>query len=190
MWRRPQNNPAVPIPTYYPDEGAETHSHSPRRRSYVSRGMGSSGNQVHNVSAALSAANTPVFPPTLSSLQKGPLTSTTSFMDPFSEAAYQQWVNTQGLHQQQHTVEPKSIWPSAVTRNISKQSTTDTSIASLPDYLSSTIPQNISSDPMNVSGPSQDDDIQLENLKVPTNTPTTLTDDRNSITGQSDTPPV
>lgn len=176
MWRRPQNNPAVPVPTYYPDDGADTHCHSPRRKSFVNRSLESSSGQMPSISAARSVTNPATFPPSVSTITKASSSSGTNFVDPFSEAAYQEWINSMGLHHQQHTVEPTAIWPGSAIRDSSKQSTSmDTSVASLPDFLAPSMTQNLSSDPMTLSGPSLDDEHHWDSLKVPTNTPTALT---------------
>lgn len=176
MWRRPLNNPAVPVPTYYPDEGADTHLHSPRRKSYVSRYVEGSGVQMSSISATLASTNPVPFPTPISMLSKGSSSSGTSLADPFSEAAYQEWINSLGLHQQQHTVEPTVIWPSTAMRDSSKQSaSTDTSMANVPDFLAPIITQNLNADPMADSAHFLDDDHHWSNLKAPTNTPTTLT---------------
>lgn len=176
MWRRPQNNPTVPVPTYYPDEGAETHCHSPRSKSFASRGLEGSSGQMSSISATLSGTSPASFAPPVSTTTKGPSSSGAGLSDPFSEAAYQEWISSLGLHHQQHTVEPTAIWPSSAMRNSSKQSastSTDASMANLPDLLAPAMPQNMSSDPMAISGPSLDDEHHWDSLKAPTNTPTT-----------------
>lgn len=178
MWRRPQNNPAVPVPTYYPDEGADTHCHSPRRKSFINRSLESSSGQMPNISAALSSANPAPFPPPVSALTNGSSSSGASLVDPFSEAAYQEWISSLGLHNQQHTVEPTAIWPESAVRNSSKQSdSTDTSMANLPEFLAPVMTQNLNPDAMAISGPSLEDEHHWDSLKVPTNTPTTLAGD-------------
>lgn len=178
MWQRPQSNPAVPVPTYYPDDGADTHCHSPRRKSFVSRNLESSSGQMSSISAALSGTNTSL-PHSVSTFTKDCSSSGAGFVDTFSEVAYQEWVSSLGLQQQQHVVEPTTIWPGTAVRNSSKQSTsTDTSMANLPDFLAPVLTQNLDSDPMAISGPSLDEENHWGNLKVPTNTPTALTGDR------------
>lgn len=133
-----------------------------------------SGTLTSQAATALSQAT---FPQNRSSFHKNPGTSSSGSMDPFSEAAYQEWVSSIGLQQQQqqHTIEPQEIWPSAITRNSSKQLGDDTSMPRLPDYLSHTIlGQSMETDPMSLSGPSLDEDGTMGSLKVPTNTPTTF----------------
>lgn len=109
-------------------------------------------------------------------------------MDPFSEAAYQEWANSMELQQQQqqqHTVEPNAIWPSANNRISCKPLGNGTGMSSLPDYFPSAIAQGIGSDPMSLSGPCFDDDHTMDNLKVPTNTPTTLMSGAHAASGMS-----
>lgn len=189
MWRRPQNNPAVPVPTYYPDDGADSHLHSPRRKSYVGRSTGSSGVPLSSISGTLTSHSAPqaTFPLSLSSFQNNPGISSSGSVDPFGEAAYQEWVSSMGLHQQQqqHTVEPQAIWPSTINRDGSKHLGSDASMPKIPDYLSPIIGQAFGADPMGLSGPSLEDDSTLESLKVPTNTPTTLPDGNNAASGLS-----
>lgn len=179
MWRRPQNNPAVPVPTYYPDDGADSHLHSPRRKSYVGRVTGSSAMPMSSISNTLTshtaaALGHTAFAQNLASIQKNPGNSSSSSMDPFSEAAYHEWVSSMGLqqHQQQNTTEPQAIWPNTMGRNSSKQIGDDGSMPKLPDYLSPIIfGQANGSDPMSL-----EEDSTMESLKVPANTPTTFPD--------------
>lgn len=181
MWRGSQNNPAMPVPTYYPDDGADSHLHSPRHKSLLGRSTGSSIVPMPNISSTLTTQAAAAFgqstcPQGLPSFQKTSVASSSGYVDPFSEAAYQEWVNSLGLHQQQqqHTADPKAIWPSAVTRSGNKQLANETIMPSLPDYLSSTIGHPICSNSMHFSGASLDDDGTVDSLKVPTNTPTTV----------------
>lgn len=169
MWRRPQNNPALPVPTFYPDDGADSHLHSPRRRPLA-------GQDIPTISGALTAP--PGATATLdavhsghSKLQKASTSSASSFLDPFNEAAYQEWVNSLGLDQQQPHVDPNSIWPNSIAR-VNNKAGTDPGMCSMPSYLSSTMRDLVTTDPMNLSGPSLDEDTQMETLKVPSNTPT------------------
>lgn len=168
MWRRPQNNPALPVPTFYPDDGADSHLHSPRRRPL--------GQDMPTISTAFT--DPPGATATLdaahsghSKLQKASTSSASSFLDPFNEAAYQEWINSLGLGQQQPHVDPNTIWPNSIAR-VNKKSGTDPSMCSIPSYLSSTMRDVITTDPMNLSGPCLDEDTQMETLNVPTNTPT------------------
>lgn len=169
MWRRPQNNPALPVPTFYPDDGADSHLHSPRRRPLT-------GQDMPTISTALTAppGATAAFSPVHSGhskLQKASTSTASSFLDPFNEAAYQEWVNSLGLDQQQPHMDTNTIWPSSIARG-SNKSGTDPSMGSMPAYLSSTMRDAIITDPMNLSGRSLDEDTQIEILKVPANTPT------------------
>lgn len=106
-------------------------------------------------------------------------------MDPFSEAAYQEWVSSMGLQAHiQQTVEPKAIWTSAVHQNSSRLLDNGTSMSSLPDYLVSTMTQGVGSDPMGISVPNLDDGNIMESFKVPTNTPTTFTSGDHAASGE------
>ncbi|ROW00020.1 hypothetical protein VPNG_08359 [Cytospora leucostoma] len=172
MWRRQQSNPPPPVPTYYPDDGADSHSHSPRRRSYVGQSIAPSNVPMPPISTALAAplAMTPTL--NLHGFQKSSASSVSSFMDPSSEAAYQEWINSLGLNQQPPNLDAKVVWPNVMSRSDSKQSSADPSIPSMSGYLSSTMGHTMAPNSMHISEPSLDDDAQMVNLKVPTNTPT------------------
>lgn len=196
MWRRPQNNPAIPVPTYYPDDGADSHLHSPRRRSYVGRGPGCSAMPASTVSGSLTAQPAAAtdsghadLSQALTGYQKSSASSGSGFVDPFSEAAYQEWVNSLGLHQHQHTVAPTAIWPSAATRSSSRQTGNDVGMPNISDYLSPTMGQNLGSDSMSITGPSLDEDSTMESLKVPTNTPTAFMSGTPILSGKSPSRP-
>lgn len=125
---------------------------------------------------AAAAQNYGSFSQAMAPHQKASGTSSSSgYVDPFGDAAYQEWVNAMGkAQQQQHEqghVDPQTIWPGAVTRNSSKQSGHDASLSLVPDYLASTMDQTMGADHMAMSGFALDDDISMTNLKVPTNTP-------------------
>ncbi|ROV89381.1 hypothetical protein VSDG_08639 [Cytospora chrysosperma] len=179
MWRSHQINSSMPVPTYYPEEGADSHSHSPRRRSYMTQSMATPSVPMPPISSTLTAPsvmipNMNTFHPSLQTFQKSSTSSGSSFMDAFSEAASQEWLNSLGLHQQQPTIDVKSVWPTAITRNNSKQSCTDQSMPNMSDYLSSTMAHTMAPNAMHVSGPSLENDAHMANFKVPTNTPTTM----------------
>ncbi|KAK0625478.1 hypothetical protein B0T17DRAFT_492555 [Bombardia bombarda] len=166
MWRRP---PFTSVPTYHPDDGAESHTHSPRRRSMLLRNSKSQGfsapamsNTLFQPQAASGYVGNQAIP--MSYLPRGAVGSGSSlaFPDPFTEsAAYMDWVNTITPGQSSDGFGAKSPWP-ANLRTMSKQSSTDTS---MPDYVSSH-----GSDTMQLSGGSNEDDPM--SIKAPTNTPT------------------
>lgn len=104
-------------------------------------------------------------------LQKASTSSGSSFLDPFNEAAYQEWINSLGLGQQQPHMDASTIWPGSIA-GVSNKSGTDPSTCSMPAYLSAPIRDVVTTDPMSLSGPSLDEDTQMEILKAPANTPT------------------
>lgn len=180
MWRRPQNNPALPVPTFYPDDGADSHLHSPRRRPLA-------GQSLPTISTALTAppgaaATLDAVPTSRSKVQKASTSSGSSFLDPFNEAAYQEWINSLGFSQQQPHVDTNTIWPTMFTRGNDK-SGTDPVMGSMPAYLSSAVRDIATADPMNLSGHGVDDDAQMEMLKVPTNTPTAFMGADHAVSG-------
>lgn len=183
MWRRPPNNPAVPVPTYHPDDGPDSHIHSPRRKSYGCRDTGSSGVTMNTLPSAAAAQATPALghaflPQGLSVCQKTPgISASSEYVDPFSDAAYQEWVASMGLaHQQQGYEEPKTIWPNIVTQNRSGHTGHDLDESCMPETLASTIHQTMGPDQMGMSSAVMDEVGNMDNLKVPTNTPITAND--------------
>lgn len=192
MWRRPQSNPAMPVPTYYPDDGSDSHIHSPRRKSYGSRSTGNSSVAMTNLSSTLMPQIVPglnhnSFPEAISAYQKTSGTSSSSgYVDPFNDAAYKEWIASMGSSQApQVNFEPKTIWPGAVTRNSSKTIGHDMSNSGLPDFMASTIDQATGSDHVDMSSIGIDEDLIMDSLKVPTNTPITATDGNCGPTGVS-----
>lgn len=178
MWRRYQNNAAMPVPTFHPDDGSDSHVHSPRRKSHMGRGTGGSGVPIANMSGALNiptaaAINYNPFPQGVPAYQKTSGTSSSSgYVDPFGDVAYQEWVNAMGMaHQQQGPAEQRTVWPGAVARNSNMQSGHNVGMSAMPDYLASTMDQAMGSDQMGMSSFTMDDDGSGSNLKVPTNTP-------------------
>ncbi|ROV96537.1 hypothetical protein VMCG_07835 [Cytospora schulzeri] len=179
MWRHHQSNSVMSVPTYYPDEGADSHSHSPRRRSYISQNMAPPSVPMPTISSALTAPSVMIpnlnsFQPHLQTFQNSSTSSGSSFMDPFNEAASQEWLNSLGLNQQQSGMDVRSVWPTTITRDNGKQSCTDPSMLSMSDYLSCSMGHTMAPNSMHLSGPSLDNGNHMANLKVPTNTPTTM----------------
>lgn len=195
MWRRPQNNPAMPVPTYHPDDGSDSHIHSPRRKSYGCGSTGSSNVAMPNMSSTLMpqiipGLNHASFPEAISAYQKTSGTSSSSgYVDPFNDAAYKEWIASMGSAQQQQVnFEPKTIWPGAVTRNSSKTIGHDMSTSMLPEFMASTMDQTIGSDQVGMPSIGLDEDLIMDDLKVPTNTPITATDGSAGPTGLSSHP--
>ncbi|KAL2017191.1 hypothetical protein VTK56DRAFT_2511 [Thermocarpiscus australiensis] len=171
MWRRP---PAMPVPTYHPADGAESHTHSPRRKSVLSRNARSQGfpapasaNGIFHTQASVGlVSNQPFQMPYLgvSNKESGP---PLSYPDPFAEsAAYLEWVTSMTSTQSTDSIGARTFWPTN-THNASRQTNSDTTMS---DYIPSH-----ASDPMQLSGGSLEDDPMC--LKVPTNTPTAGTSD-------------
>lgn len=86
-------------------------------------------------------------------------------------------------HQQNEIVEPKSIWPDAVTRNSSGHTSQAANTSGMPDYLVSTMEQAIGSDQLGMASITMDEDGIIDNLKVPTNTPIIANDGSAGATG-------
>jgi hypothetical protein len=180
MWRRPQNDPALPVPTFYPDDGPDSHLHSPRRRPVASQDM-------PTISTALTAPPAGVaLLSTLSSgcsrLQTASTSSTSSFPDPFNEAAYQEWINSLGLGPHQAHGDTNTVWPT-LTNQGSHKGGVDPIMGSVPAYLSSTMRDAVTGNSMHLPRPSLDEDIPIEMLKVPTNTPTAFLGADHGVSG-------
>jgi hypothetical protein len=169
MWRRPQNNPALPVPTFYPDDGADSHLHSPRRRPLAGQAMPTISTAL--TAPAGAAATLDAVPSGRSQFHTASTSSASSFLDPFNEAAYQEWINSLGLGSQQAHVDTNTIWPTHIARG-NRKSGTDPPVGSMSTSLSSAMRDVVTADPMNLSGHSLDEDAHMDMLKVPTNTPT------------------
>lgn len=148
-----------------------------------------------NMSSALNtqaaaALNYGSFPPGMGPYQKNSGTSSSSgYVDPFGDAAYQEWLSSMGYAQQQQQQQqgpvepPKTIWPGAIVRNSSKQSGHEASMSVVPDYFAASMNQSTGSDQMGISGSAMDDDGCATSLKVPTNTPISAPDGSITATG-------
>ena len=167
------SDPSMPVPTFHPEDGAESHSHSPRRRSLLNRASASHSFSMplmpNLINPQATTINPAVFPQTVQTLQRQAVPSGSGFPDPFTETAYLEWVNSLGLAQNADSGDARAVWPPFFARNSSKQSSTD---ISMPDYLSSQSGQNVGPESMLMSGTSLEDEMQVGSLKVPTNTPT------------------
>ena len=170
MWRRPTLNSAMPVPTYHPDNGADSHAHSPGRRGLLLRNINNQGFPVPAMPGSMfqPPAGTgllgtqPLQMPYFGRNTPG-TGNALAHPDPFSESAYREWVNAMTSGQPNDLWDGRTAWPTSTnTRNQGRQSNSDTVMA---DYVS---PQP--SDPMQISGSSLEDDPM--SLKVPTNTPT------------------
>ncbi len=176
MWRGTILNPSLPVPTYHPEEGFQSHSHSPRRKVVAAKGANNQELHIPFMSGMIpgrssSSFMNSTFAQSQPLLQRSGTRSGSSCPDPFTEpAAYQEWLGSLGLSQN-HLPQPEanSLWPT-FTRTSGKHMNTDTS---MPDYVTSTCGQFPESDLMHVSGPSLEDDLGAQILKVPITTPTT-----------------
>lgn len=186
MWRRPQNNPAVPVPTYCPEEGAESHLHSPRRKTYAGRSTATSSVARPGPVPSTYRVGTGfgTMPPGFLMPPKNPVASSPGYVDPFSEAAYQEWVNSLGFQQHQNSIEPTAIWPTTSTQNGTKHPVSEI-VMSMTDYVPSVIGQDVNAGSLSTSAPSLDEDSPMGNfnVKVPANTPTTMSSASTSPSG-------
>lgn len=157
MWRRPSANPSMPVPTYQTNDGADLHSHSPRRKSLLLRNVKSQGFPTPPIPGSIFQPQTTsgylgssTFPTPLL-----PRTSVNTYADPFgSSSAYMDWVNSMSSivnsgQSSDSNNSFKAFWSSS-TMQARKQ----TSDISMPDY-SATMDE-------------------VDDMKVPTNTPTAL----------------
>jgi hypothetical protein len=169
MWNGPSVNPAMQVPTYQPEAGAGSHTHSPRRRPWLSQTvksqrfpapfMAGGGFQSQ---ARTSFSGNPTFQPQYYDwCNPGPLTPLPPhdlFNDP--EAYLERAVSMTGSGTTK-SGEGKISWP-ASSYKMRDQSSTDTS---MPDYNSLH-----GQEAMQISGSSLEEDPMT--LRVPTNTPT------------------
>jgi hypothetical protein len=179
---------SMPVPSFHPEAGPESHSHSPRRSAVKMRGGGMQGGQMPLLpgttsTQAPSANPQPIWRETTSSGSSCP--------DPFTDAAaYREWLSTFGLGNTQHqthqhlTLGPTPLWSTGFGRANHSYMTTDTTMVdycpsvhdpSMAMHLSGSslddgIDQGMS---MHLSGPSLNDDFGTQFLKAPTNTPAT-----------------
>ncbi|KAK0666999.1 hypothetical protein QBC41DRAFT_324855 [Cercophora samala] len=160
MWRRPPSNPSMPVPTYQTDDGAELHSHSPRRKSLLLRNVKSQGfptppmpSNIFQPQTTSGFMGSSTFPAPL--LPRTNTTSVNPYADPFnSSSAYIDWVNSMNsiVNNGQSSDSGNSLkafWPSSTI-----QARKQTSDISMPDYCATM--------------------DEIDGMKVPTNTPTAL----------------
>ncbi|KAK4176752.1 hypothetical protein QBC36DRAFT_328540 [Triangularia setosa] len=160
MWRRPPANPSMPVPTFQTDDGAELHSHSPRRKSLLLRNVKSQGFPTPPMPSTIFQPQTTsgfmgssTFPAPL--LPRTSAASVNTYTDPFnSSSAYMDWVNSMNSIANSGQSSDsgnsfKAFWPSSTI-----QARKHTSDVSMPDY-SATMDE-------------------IDGIKVPTNTPTAL----------------
>lgn len=161
MWRGQLTNACPHVPTFHPDDGSDSHGHSPRRRSGKPAGGASASRGVYTPSgppgvdvslASGTRGQKAAFP------RRTGATSASSVPDVFADPAlYKEWLVSSGL---------RSEFNPAQTPLTGKPSGTDTS---MPDYVPST---NAMPDVMHISGPSLEDDfVDAQVDKVSANTP-------------------
>lgn len=181
----------MPVPTFHPDDGPDSHLHSPRRKSYTTRGTVASRVPMVDMPGTLDTSGAAMidhasFLQGMSTYQKdSEMSSSSVYFDPFGEAAYQDWMSSVGMAQQQPQgqIGQQTIWPNAVNRNSGNKSGHDGSNSGIPDYLAFSMSHNFGSGQIGLSGFTIDDDSSAESLKVPTNTPIGVLDGDIAATG-------
>ncbi|KAK3347388.1 hypothetical protein B0H65DRAFT_147992 [Neurospora tetraspora] len=162
MWRTPTYISNIPVPTYHPDDGINSHAHSPQRgkKSSQSPGFptpitthGVFQPQPPNTSYGGTQTLQMPYAPRGANTSSG---SSLSYPDPFTEPSYMDWIGSMGT----------SSWQSSMRRGTQQQSSDET----MPDYGD---PNRDQQEAMHVSGHSMDDEHPMS-MKVPTNTPTTV----------------
>ncbi|EGO55019.1 hypothetical protein NEUTE1DRAFT_102489 [Neurospora tetrasperma FGSC 2508] len=163
MWHTPTYLSNVPVPTYHPDDGINSHAHSPQRPKKNSQSPGFPTPimthgvfQPHLPPASYVGTQTLQMPyaPRGSNTGSG---SSFPHSDPFTEPSYMDWMGSMG----------HSSWQSGMRQGIQQQSSDET----MPDYGGG--PNRDQPEAMHVSGNSMDDEHPT-NMKVPTNTSTTV----------------
>ncbi|KAK4192338.1 hypothetical protein QBC35DRAFT_512018 [Podospora australis] len=173
MWRRnPPLNPGLPVtvPTFRPEDGAESHSHSPRRRSAaaVLRNTKSQGFPVPHTGSFGSPAFQPpyCFPRTNTGSGNSTLPP-----DPFMDStAYLEWVAWMANSQSSNSMGRQTDSTGRISWQMDRNPSKQRSDISMPDY--SNDGGSHDSNRMHISGPSLEDEHPMS-MKVPTNTPTT-----------------
>ncbi|KAI1858465.1 uncharacterized protein JN550_012598 [Neoarthrinium moseri] len=167
MWRRGPFNPTMPVPTEHPSDGADSHIHSPRRRSgpdSISSGYNTQGLTGANIIGAM--PNTQAF------LQQSTMTSThapsiSSYMDPFntsnSDATSQfDWASGFGAVGHVPTATLHASKASKGARGAGKRSNSNVDMLDLGQGF------------FQGSQAHEDRDLNSIAMQVPANTPTTL----------------
>jgi hypothetical protein len=184
MWRLPSlMSSQLPVPTYHPDDGSQTHAHSPRHRSFLRRPPGMFPPPNMMMGAAQGQCNpffgSPGFPTSLPTATRFPTGFGSS--DALENMAYMDWMNPLAGSSSDRNGVP--MWPSM--RDPNRMSTSDETASSgdtMPDFAYQFQNDRRQSfggaGPMHLSGPSLEDEPMpamnlCGDLKVPTNTPTT-----------------
>ncbi|KAI1176177.1 hypothetical protein F4777DRAFT_280513 [Nemania sp. FL0916] len=187
MWRRSPFNPTVPNSSQHHEDGPQSHLHSPRRRSSLTKSaIGSYGYNPANINVYQMSTDNFIgnTPNTQSLLQHGMNETQVAYVDPFEQnkadmpmSSIFDWSKSFGMagHSQATDMKDKPL-----NRRPHAHSKISASDISMPDY-SSTHSGGAHGMPdyptMNFSAPNaHDPDTGTLAPKVPTNTPTALAD--------------
>lgn len=172
MWRRAPFTSTMSVPSY-PSDDADSHAHSPRRRSSGLQHMasaypmpaiqGAMGNPATNSNARRATHPSCGILSSLNNNQS----------DPFGDVnAYFEWLSSMGMGMADANTRDEAQQNPGLSRSARRTSTD----ISMPDYVSlnsggqAAVPPEQS---VSLSSFRQDEDSQCGSLKVPTNTPTT-----------------
>ncbi|KND90082.1 hypothetical protein TOPH_05293 [Tolypocladium ophioglossoides CBS 100239] len=157
MWHRAPFVSSMPVPSY-PSDDADSHAHSPRRRTGVLQSSSSGYSQGALPNPSTNAGTRRATHPVCSTLAY----ANTASSGPFGEANnYFEWLSGIGMGVADVNRGEGQV---KVHRRLARRTSTD---ISMPDYV------EIAEQPLYMPGLRQDDDGHSSSLKVPTNTPTT-----------------
>ena len=191
MWRRGPYNPTMPVPTHHPEDGADSHLHSPRRSSNARTASTRTLSQGQPMSGVVPSGSGFIdsMPITTSFLQHNGAASSSRDVDTIARTDFMtayDWANTSlppGFGTQQ-AGEGDSTSYKPTARRSNKVSNSDTSMPDFGGSDTSLLGNHMQgpSQALTFSEPSiEDHDLVSQGLKVPTNTPTTIFD--NSLSG-------
>jgi hypothetical protein len=169
MWRRPIG---TFVPTYHPDDGADLHLHSPRRRTAQTQVKSVLAGTPFQQNVMMPTVTQPFRPSALQYIDQNDTGSgQINWQDPFNaDSTGFDWVGSLTCGASNDVLAGKNLWANTM-RSANRYSGTDTS---MPDLFSTQMPES-----MQIS----EDGMEKDRLspKVPTNTPTgpVLPDDYN-----------
>ncbi|POR34960.1 Uncharacterized protein TPAR_04843 [Tolypocladium paradoxum] len=157
MWHRAPFVSSMPVPSR-PSDDADSHAHSPRRRTGALQSSSSGYSQSALPNPSTSTGTRRVTHPVCNTLAYANNASSDHFGDAHS---YFEWLSGIGMGV---TDMNRGEGQVKVHRRLARRTSTD---ISMPDYV------EIAEQPLYMPGLRQDDDGHFSNMKVPTNTPTT-----------------
>lgn len=177
MWRKAPFA-AMQVPTLQADD-SESHAHSPQRRGSGSRKVTHTPNSfpVEATNPVFAAGGRRVTYPVC-----GPISYPgQGGFDPFGDAgSYFEWLKAMGMGMNTGNDQYDNMARCTVAPKSTRRTSTD---ISMPDYVSTKSSSQCAEQRPGIGAFPQDDGNEAEQLKVPTNTPTTIVDSGNQRDG-------